>query len=107
MGILLLFILIILAIIMCKNNFKKRTEELTNNLKNFNEEIKSIFYSTPEVYQEKLLNLLTSESQANLKSILNGNFAYGANAWSIQQQMLKQQELLIELNNLRRKDLFI
>lgn len=44
----------ILTVVVCKNNFKKRTEELTSNLKTFNEDIKKVFYSIPEVHQEKL-----------------------------------------------------
>lgn len=106
MGILIFFIFIVAAsLLVCKNNFKKRTEELTSNLKAFNEEIKEVFYSIPEVHQENLLNSLTNENQTNLKSILNNSFIYGANAWSIQQQILKQQELLMELRHLQKNNI--
>ncbi len=106
-GLLFIAFIMILTVAVCKNNFKKRTEELTSNLKSFNEDIKKVFYSIPEVHQEKLLNLLNKENQANLKNVLSNNFIYGSNAWSIQQQILKQQELVMEINNLKRKDLFI
>lgn len=97
-GILIIILLFTITIFISKNNFKSRSEELKTNLKEFNLEIKNKFYSMPESKQKEFLSLLNSEWKVNFESILSNNFNYAVNAWALQQQIAKQQELFIELN---------
>ncbi|MCT8976213.1 hypothetical protein N4T77_06345 [Clostridium sp. CX1] len=101
MDILILLLIIILVIFISRNNLKKRTEELTNNLENFNKEIRKSFTDMCELKQEELLNSLTPKHRNILNSILENNFNYAGNHWAIQQQIFQQQELFMELNKLR------
>ncbi|MBI6872806.1 hypothetical protein [Clostridium aciditolerans] len=101
--ILVIILLFGITIFMSKNNFKSRSDELKANLKEFNLEIKNKFYSMPEDKQKEFLSLLNPEWKVNFESILSNNFNYAANAWALQQQIAKQQELFIELDKYANK----
>lgn len=100
---LVIILLFAITIFMSKNNFKSRSEEIKTNLKEFNLEIRNKFYSMPEDKQKEFLSLLNPERKANLESVLISNFNYASNAWALQQQVAKQQELFIELNKYANK----
>ena len=101
--ILIIILLFAATIFMSKNNFKSRSEELKANLEKFNLELKNRFYSMSEDKQREFLSLLNPEWKANLESILNNNFNYATNAWALQQQIAKQQDLFIELDKYANK----
>lgn len=102
-GILIVILLFVITIFISKNNFKSRGEEIKKNLQEFNLEIKNKFYSMPKNKQDEFMSLLSPEWKPNFESILNNNFNYASNPWALQQQIPKQQELFIELNNFSKK----
>lgn len=103
MDILILLIIFILTIFICRNNVKKRIEELKTNLETFNKDIKNHFMSMSTSQQEELLNTLSPQHRSDLENVLNDNFNYANNHWAIQQQIFQQQELFIKLNAIDRK----
>ncbi|MDF2880741.1 MAG: hypothetical protein K0R54_1298 [Clostridiaceae bacterium] len=86
-----------------RNNFKKRTEEISINLKNFNIEIKDFFYEMPDDAQKEFLDKLNEDWKSNFESILNESFNYGSNVWSLQSQITTQQELFKALHDFNEK----
>lgn len=89
--------ILILAMWICKNNYKNRKYELINNLKDFNKYIEDYYHSMDQYKKEKFISLLNASWKENLISILEHRFYYGNNVWSIQQQISNQEELFREL----------
>nr|WP_243154569.1 hypothetical protein [Clostridium sporogenes] len=89
--------ILILAMWICKNNYKNRKYELINNLKDFNKYIEDYYHSMDQYKKEKFISLLNASWKENFISILEHRFYYGNNVWSIQQQIAKQEELFSEL----------
>jgi len=89
--------ILILAMWICKNNYKNRKFELINNLKDFNKYIEDYYHSMDQYKKEKFISLLNASWKENFISILEHRFYYGNNVWSIQQQIAKQEELFSEL----------
>ncbi|NEZ45816.1 hypothetical protein FDF74_01165 [Clostridium niameyense] len=98
MWIFFIFIIIsAVSLYICRNNYKNRSIELYNNLKNFNQEIEELYYSMPNNHQEKFLSLLNPKWKNNFLSILTRNFNYANNVWALQNQIAEQEELFIAL----------
>lgn len=89
--------ILILAMWICKNNYKNRKFELINNLKDFNKYIEDYYHSMDQYKKEKFISLLNASWKENFISILEHRFYYDNNVWSIQQQIAKQEELFSEL----------
>nr|WP_235838120.1 hypothetical protein [Clostridium tepidum] len=89
--------ILILAMWICKNNYKNRKYELINNLKDFNKYIENYYHSMEQFKQEKFISLLNTNWKEDFMSILEHRFYYGNNIWSVQQQIAKQEELFREL----------
>lgn len=105
MWIFLIFIIIFaMFIYISRNNYKNRSIELYNNLKNFNQEIEKFYYSMPNNHQEKFLSLLNPKWKNNFLSILNENFNYANNVWALQNQIANQEELFIALQKFSEKN---
>lgn len=95
---ILLIAVFIIALLVSRNNFRKRSEELKKNLEIFNREIKDHFLNLSDKNQDRFLCQLDDKFKYSLQSILKDTFNYGNNAWAIQQQIADQQELLLMLN---------
>jgi hypothetical protein len=96
-GVFIFLIIAILAVYFSRKNFKDRYTMIRNNLQNFNNEIKQYYYNLPKENQEEFARRLNLAWKPNFESILNGNYNYAKNIWSLQQQISQQQELFSEL----------
>lgn len=96
--IIIFVMILIITILVCKNNIKNRTLELKTNLEKFNNELAEQFNNLPKDRQQVFLTSLNPQLKSNLHSILNHNFNYANNHWALQQQIVAQQELFSELH---------
>lgn len=104
---LLLFaVILITAGLISRNNYKKRFEELSENLNNFYSEIIGEFNEMTEEKRQKFTGLLSNYWKPKFTAILNNNYTCSKSIWALQQQIVEAQELYKELHAFNKKAVF-
>lgn len=98
-----LILIIVLAALIMKRNYKSRGVEIQKNVGSFNDEIKKFYYSLPAESQHEFASNLNGEWKDLFSSILEDRFNFGRNVWALQSQIAQQQELFQALSDFRKK----
>ncbi|MFD3156642.1 hypothetical protein ACFIJ5_07240 [Haloimpatiens sp. FM7330] len=94
-GIIIIIIIAIIVLIVSRKNYKNRTKNLSLNFSEYNKLIRDKFYSLSEDDQTKFLNSLEKDLYLFFDNVVLGKSKkLPQNTWSLQQQMLKQQEIM-------------
>lgn len=99
-GLVFFISVIVVAMVVSRKNYRNRATLLLNNLQEFSLEIKDTFFALSEENKTKFKNALNQDYTYYLEALLEDKINYGNNVWTIQQHMIKQEELMIILNKL-------
>lgn len=93
--ILLIVLLGLLMFKISRKNYSDRTSMLKNNLETYNKEFKKKFLSLPSNLQDEFIHTLDEGTRNNFNNFLyHDNFKYANNTWSLQKQIITQQDFI-------------
>ncbi len=95
--------MIILAFMVSRNNYKKRSLTLMDNLQSFTEYLKDTYYSLSIPHQENFMNSLTEKDKSYFQLLITDKITYKLNTWTISQHMIKQEEFMIDLKKYKKQ----
>ena len=94
--------IIIFAFIVSRNNYRKRSLTLMDNLMSFSEYLKDHYYSLSVSSQQNFLNSLTEKDKSYFQLLITDKINYKLNTWTIGQHMIKQEELMLDLKKYKK-----
>ena len=94
--------IIVLAFLVSRNNYKKRSLTLMDNLQSFAEYLKDNYYSLSISHQQNFINSLTEKDKSYFQLIITDKIKYKLNTWSISEHMIKQEELMLDLKKFKK-----
>ena len=94
--------LIVLTFIISRNNYRKRSITLMDNLQSFSEHLKVSYSSLPISHQQNFKNSLTEKEKSYFEALLTDSIKYKPSVWSIQEHMMKQEGLMIDLKKIQK-----
>lgn len=95
--------IIVLAFIISRNNYRKRSITLMDNLQSFTEYLKDNYNSLSISHQENFITTLTEKEKSYFEALLADNIKYRASIWSIQEHMMKQEGLMLDLKKFKKQ----
>jgi hypothetical protein len=95
--------ILVLAFLVSRNNYKKRSLSLMDNLQSFAEYLKECYYSLSISHQQNFINSLTEKDKSYFQLLITDKITYKLNTWSINQHMMKQEELMLHLKKLKKQ----
>jgi len=93
--------IIVLAFLVSRNNYKKRSLTLMDNLQSYAEYLKDTYYSLSISDQQNFINCLTEKDKSYFQLIITDKIKYKLNTWSINQHMINQEELMLDLKKFK------
>jgi hypothetical protein len=94
--------IVILAFMFSRNNYKKRSLTLMDNLQSFTEYLNDTYSSLSISQQESFLNSLTEKDKSYFLLLITAEIKYKLNTWSIAQHMMKQENLMTDLKKYKK-----
>ncbi len=94
--------IIVLAFLVSRNNYKKRSLTLMDNLQSYAEYLKDAYYSLSISDQQNFINCLAEKDKSYFQLIITDKIKYKQNTWSISEHMIKQEELMLDLKKLKK-----
>lgn len=95
--------IILLAFIVSRNNYKKRSLTLMDNLLSFTEYLKDNYNSLSISHQQNFVNSLTEKDKSYFQLLITAKIKYKLNTWTIAQHMMKQENLMTDLKKYKKQ----
>jgi len=102
-GFLFFIGIIVLTFIISRNNYKKRSLTLMDNLHSFTDYLKDNYYSLSISDQQNFVNSLTEKDKSYFQVLITDKIKYKPSIWSIQQHMLSQEEIMLDLKKFKKQ----